>query len=196
MDLFHVHYGMPFGSTAKGTGGAVWPRVLDAPAADTQKSSLSKCSLGGSCYLLGPSCLVLPTPRRPDSTNPSHTCHSRWVPWKTWHLPPSTQSRQAAQMGKLICFVKCRFLGLSSLLIQTLGGGPRNLHFDPRWFGFTLKLARPGLGFPRSQLPPVPSPRGPGACKPSGRKPHVAGRWAGESVRPSWLGWRLKCAQT
>lgn len=30
---------------------------------------------------------------------------------------------------------------------------PRNLHFNPTWFIFSLKLEGPGLGFWRTQLP-------------------------------------------
>lgn len=64
--LFNTHYGVPSGSTVKGTGGTVWPRVLEALAANARRSSLSKCSQRaqvprGSCCLLGPPRLVPPT---------------------------------------------------------------------------------------------------------------------------------------
>ena len=138
---------MPSSSTAKGTGGAVWPRVLDAPAADTQKSRLSKRSLRGRCCLLGP-CLPArpffsPFPRLSLLLGPLEDMAS-----PTLHPQQTGCSKREADM---VC--ECAFLGLPSPLIQTLAGGPRSLHFDPRWFGFTLKLSNPGLGFPRSHLP-------------------------------------------
>ena len=55
---------------------------------------------------------------------------------------------------------ECRFPGLpldTSPQVQTL---PRNLHFNTRWFGVSLKLERPGLGFLRSQLPLCSKPMG------------------------------------
>lgn len=64
-----------------------------------------------------------------------------------------------------------------------LWGWPRNLHFNPRWFGLPLKLERPGLRFLRSQLPFFPSPQGPGACRPKGKaRPHMTRPWAGGDI--------------
>lgn len=100
--------GCPTVPRRRGQVGPRWRRVALSPgdpAADTQRSSLRKCSQQSQvCSWVPPTWCPQP-PRSPDSTSPSYTCHSRWVPWKMWSLPPATLSRQAAKMGELMCLV-------------------------------------------------------------------------------------------
>lgn len=154
----------PGGPQQSGQKASTGTRVLEAAADAVEgEGSLSKRSLGTPVSAdprrelppPGSSRLVLPTLCRPSSCLPSSlptSCVTVKSPGRGGVIYSAPRVKTGCPDGiqKRLC--ECRFLGL----IQTPYSGwgcPRSLHFNPRWFIFSLKLEGPRLGFRRSQLP-------------------------------------------